>query len=126
MKTVQHHCITLEADLVAEEDINSGIVSFRGIPYATVTKRWAQSSIQHSLPKIFDATKFGPKCPQPAHSSLIQVALPTPVVESDEYKCLNLNITVPPEALSEKRGHMKSPLLPVMVWIHGCAAFQSS
>ncbi|KAH8806429.1 Alpha/Beta hydrolase protein [Hyaloscypha sp. PMI_1271] len=76
-------------------------------------------SIGHSLPTTFDATKFGPKCPQPAHSSLIRVALSSPTVESDEFKCLNLNIPVPSEALSGKRQEERVPLLPVMVWVHG-------
>jgi carboxylesterase type B len=119
MKTIQHHCSSLGADLVGEQDVDSGIALFRGIPYATVTKRWTQSSIQHSLPTPFDATKFGPKCPQLAHSSLIQVALPTPIVESDEFQCLNLNVTVPFEALSRMEQQEEAPLLPVMVWVHG-------
>jgi carboxylesterase type B len=104
---------------VGEEDISLGVATFRGIPYASVTKRWTQSSVQHSLPTPFDATNFGPKCPQPAHLSLLRVALPTPVVESDEFKCLNLNITTPSEALLAKDQEAKVPLLPVMVWVHG-------
>jgi carboxylesterase type B len=123
MKTIQHHCSTLGADLVAEEDVDSGIASFRGIPYASVTKRWTQSSVQHSLPTTFDATKYGPKCPQPPHSSLIQVKLVTPAVESDEFKCLNLNITTPFEALSRGEQSGKTSLLPVMVWVHGYVGF---
>jgi carboxylesterase type B len=122
MKTLQHYCSTLGADLVAEEDLDLGIAFFRGIPYASITQRWTQSSVQHALPAPFDATNFGPKCPQPPHSSLIQVGLPTPVVESDELKCLNLNITVPSDALKEGN----PPLLPVMVWVHGYVGVQVS
>ncbi len=118
LKTIQHHCPTLSADLVAEEDIASGIVSFRGIPYASVTKRWTQSSVKHSLPEIFDAAKFGPKCPQPTHTSLFQMKVAAPVVDSDEFKCLNLNVTVPSEALFGK-GKQGDTLLPVLVWVHG-------
>lgn len=118
MKTIQHHCPTLGADLVAEEDVASGIVSFRGIPYASVTKRWTQSSVKHSLPKIFDAAKFGPKCPQPTHTSLFQMKVAAPVVESDEFECLNLNVTVPSEAQLGK-GKQGDTLLPVLVWVHG-------
>jgi carboxylesterase type B len=125
MRTIHHYCSTLGANLVAEEDVDSGITNFRGIPYASVTKRWTQSSVQHSLPTPFDATKFGPKCPQPAHSSLIQVALPTPVVESDELKCLNLNVTVPSEALLKTQQGNGLPL-PVMVWVHGYVRLQIS
>ncbi|KAE9370473.1 alpha/beta-hydrolase [Stipitochalara longipes BDJ] len=119
MEKIQHHCSTLGADLVAEEDVESGIAFFRGIPYASVTKRWTQSSVLHSLPPAFDATKFGPICPQPAHSSLIQMDLPNPIVESDEFKCLNLNVTVPFEALLAEGQELRSSHLPVMVWVHG-------
>lgn len=115
MKTFQHHCFTLGADLVAEEDVDGAIAFFRGIPYASLAQRWTQSSVQHALPTPFDATKYGPKCPQPPHASLIQVEIPTPVVEADELKCLNLNVTSPLEALREG----KATRLPVMVWVHG-------
>jgi hypothetical protein len=118
MKTIQHHCPTLGADLVAEGDVASGIVSFRGIPYASVTKRWTQSSVKHSLPEIFDAAKFGPKCSQPTHTSLFQMKVAAPVVDSDEFKCLHLNVTVPSEALLGKGKHGDT-LLPVLVWVHG-------
>lgn len=119
MKNIQHHCSTLGADLVAEESVDSGIMSFRGIPYASVSKRWTQSCVQHSLPSAFDATKFGPKCPQPPHLSIIQVATPAPIVELHEFKCLNLNITVPSEVLQEREDNGSASLLPVMVWVHG-------
>jgi hypothetical protein len=119
MKIIQHHCPTLGSDLVAEEDVASGIVSFRGIPYASVTKRWTQSSVTHSLPAIFDAATFGPKCPQSPHISLFQMKLAIPVVDSDEFKCLNLNVTVPSEALLGKEKQEGDSLLPVIVWVHG-------
>jgi carboxylesterase type B len=119
MEKIKHHCFTLGADLVAEKTDESGIVFFRGIPYASVSERWTQSHVQHSLPSTFDATKFGPKCPQPPHTSLIQVALASPLVEADEFKCLNLNVTTPSEALPEKGQKEDSSLLPVMVWVHG-------
>ena len=118
MKTIKHHCPSLGADLVAKKDVASGIVSFRGIPYASVTKRWTQNSVKHSLTAIFDAATFGPKCPQPTHTSLFQMKLAAPVVDLDEFKCLNLNVTVPSEALLGK-GKQGDPLLPVMVWVHG-------
>lgn len=124
-RIIHHYCSTFGGNLVAEEDVDSGITNFRGIPYASVINRWTQSSVQHSLPTPFDATKFGPKCPQPAHSSLLQVALPTPVVESDEFKCLNLNVTIPSEALL-KTEQGKAPLLPVLVWVHGYVRLKTS
>ncbi len=119
MQSLQHHCPSLSANLVASQDSKSGIAFFRGIPYASVSKRWTQSTIQDSLPSPFDATDFGPRCPQPAHVSTIPAVLKRPDVQEDEFKCLNLNITVPVDALP-KLGHgEKQPLLPVMVWVHG-------
>jgi hypothetical protein len=87
---------------VAEEVVDWGTATLRGIPYASVTKRWTQSSVQHSLPTTFDATKFGPKCPQPAHSSLIRVALLSPPVESDEFKWLDLISLFHPKPYQER------------------------
>jgi len=119
MKTIQHHCPTLGAEIVAEEGIDSGIVFFRGIPYASVSERWTQSHIQNSLPSPFDAIHHGPKCPQPAHISLLPVGPKDPIVEIDEFACLNLNVTTPLEALPERGQEKATPLIPVMVWVHG-------
>ncbi|KAF4632773.1 hypothetical protein G7Y89_g5342 [Cudoniella acicularis] len=121
MATIQIECPTLGANLVAEKDTTSSLALFRGIPYASVTKRWTQSRVRDSLPAVFDATKFGPKCPKPqsSHSSMITVALKNPDVGEDEFACLNLNIAAPLEAVSEKNAGRK--LLPVMVWVHGGA-----
>ena len=53
------------------------------------------------------------------------MALSSPTVESDEFKCLNLNITVPSEAPSGKRQEERVPLLPVKVWAHGYVMFRT-
>ncbi|KAG4431617.1 hypothetical protein IFR05_012910 [Cadophora sp. M221] len=121
MQSIQHNCPSLSADLVATEDTKAGLALFRGIPYASVSKRWTQSQIKDSLSSPFDATKFGPKCPQPPHISLILAAVQAPALEEDEFACLNLNIAVPVDALSKSIDDSSKPLLPVMVWIHGGA-----
>ncbi|KAH7418100.1 Alpha/Beta hydrolase protein [Cadophora sp. MPI-SDFR-AT-0126] len=121
MDSIQHHCPSLSADLVAAKDTEADLALFRGIPYATVSKRWTQSQIQDSITSPFDATKFGPRCPQPPHVSLITATAKVPDLEEDEFACLNLNISVPLDALPKPMiGNSKS-LLPVMVWIHGGA-----
>lgn len=56
MKTYQYHASSIRTDLTGEED--AGLVTFRAIPYASVSKRWTQSCTQHSLPSPFDATNF--------------------------------------------------------------------
>lgn len=104
---------------MGEQDAEAGLALFRGIPYASLSKRWTQSSLRDSLSSPFDATKFGPKCPQTPHTSTIPMQLEEPVVEADEFDCLNLNITTPTDALISKEERTSSRLLPVMIWVHG-------
>lgn len=126
MKTLQHLSPSLGAELTAEEDTEAELAYFRGIPYASVSKRWTQSVVQNSLPSIFDATTFGPKCPQPAHVSMITIGLEAPTVAVDEFACLNLNITVPKNVLPRLEEKNPASLLSVMVWIHGYVNLSSS
>ncbi|KAK0112960.1 hypothetical protein ONS95_014676 [Cadophora gregata] len=121
MDSLQHNCPSLSADLIAAKDTEAGLALFRGIPYASVSKRWTQSQIQDSLSSPFDATKFGPRCPQPPHVSLIAANVKAPALEEDEFACLNLNISVPVNALPKPTSNDPKSLLPVMVWIHGGA-----
>lgn len=109
-----YHCPSLSADLLGTTDPTDRIAFFKGIPYASIPKRWTQSEIINTLHSPFDATKFGPKCPQPSHLSLLPATITGPVLEVDEFNCLNVNITVPKDALSRP----EKPL-PVMVWVHG-------
>ncbi|XP_077980088.1 neuroligin-1-like [Glandiceps talaboti] len=83
---------------------------FRGIPYAespagdlrflppVPMKPWA--------PVVYDATEFGPSCPQ------LEISNPLPNYDQDE-DCLLLNIYVPNNA-----SDIAKPFA-VMVWIHG-------
>jgi carboxylesterase type B len=120
MKTIPHHAPTLGAEIVGLKGKDTGLAIFRGIPFASVTKRWTQSCMQNTLPSPFDATKFGPKCSQPLHESIVPVTLTNPDPGEDEFQCLNLNITVPEgAALPEGRSKQTPSLLPVMVWVHG-------
>ncbi|KAH7336202.1 Carboxylesterase [Rhexocercosporidium sp. MPI-PUGE-AT-0058] len=121
MQSLQHHCPSLSADLVAAEDTKAGLALFRGIPYASVSKRWTQSHIKNSLPSPFDATRFGPRCPQPPHISIITATVKAPDLEEDEFACLNLNIAVPVDTLPKSANRRSKTLLPVMVWVHGGA-----
>ncbi|CZR59010.1 uncharacterized protein PAC_08902 [Phialocephala subalpina] len=109
---------SLNAELIGELD--DDLTLFRGIPFATVTKRWTHSEVRNTLPSPFDATNFGPRCIQ------IESAYAPPGGNIDvaavdhEFDCLHLNITVPTEAL-ESPSNNSFPLLPVMVWVHGGA-----
>lgn len=112
---LKHQLRTLQSEIVGELDEASGLAQFRGIPYASVEKRWRHSRTRHTLPSSpFDATEYGPRCSQEEGPVLVSGGVTDPAPGDDEFKCLNLNITVPVDALDRKR-----PLLPVMFWIHG-------
>ena len=119
MKTVRHNAPSLNAELVGELDDDAGLALFRGIPYAEVNKRWTHSRTKNSLESPFDATQFGPRCPQVSLPVLVSGYTPDPDVREDEFKCLNLNIAIPKEALPGLDGQLNASPLPVMVWIHG-------
>ena len=119
MKTLQLHAPSLRAEVIGLQDENTDLAIFRGIPFASVTKRWTQSCTQNSLPSSFDATEFGPKCPQPPHESIVPITLHNPNPGEDEFKCLHLNVTVPKDALPDGQSKEGRTPLPVIVWVHG-------
>ena len=112
--TIEHHVPSLDASLIGE--VEEEIACFRGIPYATLNRRWTHSRTRHSLESVFDATKYGPRCPQGNGQVLVTGGVNDPTPGDDEYKCLNLNVAVPRDALTTTSD------LPVMVWIHGYAS----
>lgn len=76
---------------------------FLGIPYAEppVGKlRLRPTGNKVSMPGVFNATKFGPVCPQ------------SPMSPNMKEDCLVLNIYAPRNSSSDER-------MPAMVWIHG-------
>ncbi len=82
-----------------------------GIPYAAPpvgALRWRAPEPPAPFADVFDATTFGPRCPQRA-SRLDSTDEPDTVVGVED--CLSLNVYAPGDA----RGRD----LPVMVWIHG-------
>lgn len=100
--------------------LNDETCQYLGIPYASVPGRF-----RRSVPTTFwegghhDGTKLGPYCPQPPRDFY---PVPNParpwldVPETDEFRCLNLNISVP--CLPSTDATTK---LPVMVFLHGGA-----
>jgi carboxylesterase type B len=105
---------SLGATLHGSLDKKSDIALFKGIPYANVSTRWTHSKTAHTLDDEFDATRFGYRCNQLDGMVLVSGGTNDDLPGDDEFKCLNLNIAIPNEALEDKN---KS--LPVMVWIHG-------
>jgi carboxylesterase type B len=111
---------SLKAEVVGKlQGSGSGIALFRGIPYATLEKRWTQSKICHQLESRFDATGYGPRCPQRQSAGLMTGSVPDPLPGDDEFRCLNLNIAVPGDILRQSKGSASVALVPVLVWIHG-------
>ncbi|KAF2253201.1 para-nitrobenzyl esterase [Trematosphaeria pertusa] len=110
---------------------STSTVQFRNLKYASIPGRWQDSSPNGSLRPLadglYDATKFGPSCPQGRAGQAWDLTLvgnvSMPLGEGhgekewmDENECLNVNVTVPKAAL-EERGKAKG--LPVFVWVHG-------
>jgi len=116
---IKQHFQSLQSDIVGEYDEVHELAYFRGVPYATVRQRWTHSQVQHRLESPFDATQFGPRCVQEEGMVLVSGGSNDPTPGDDEFKCLNLNITVPRECLQQfENGRTKSKV-PVMFWIHG-------
>ncbi|PYH42272.1 carboxylesterase [Aspergillus saccharolyticus JOP 1030-1] len=105
----------------------TGVEEFRGIPYGIVPARWQHAQLRDRLPQdTFDATRNGPRCPQPQepnNSDFFQSHLDFPTdVEESEFECLNLFITRPsPDILNAAGFDSDNSGLPVYVYIHGGA-----
>jgi carboxylesterase type B len=114
------HIPSLGADIMGEYDEKHGLAYFRGIPYASVSERWTHSKLRHDLPRSpFDATIFGPRCPQEAGAVLVSGGANDPTPGDHEFDCLNLNICVPRECLEQFQNGRTMRNVPVMFWIHG-------
>jgi carboxylesterase type B len=99
----------------------AGVHQFRSLPYASIPHRFGDPVLVESLGTEgeFDATEFGPVAPQPDDAEYQEFVtekehIPHKPLEQDEFKCCNLNVSVP-------TGHSKDGTkgLPVMVWFHG-------
>jgi len=81
--------------------VTDDLRTFRGIPYAVVSRRWAAPRPAPAWGGTRAATAFGPGCWQPTD---------LPIAAHDQADdCLNVNVTTPPRP----RG------LPVVVYFHG-------
>ncbi|KAG6907701.1 hypothetical protein DXG01_007757 [Tephrocybe rancida] len=100
--------------------VDTPVHQYLGIKYASVPARFRQSKLWKAHPPIVDASHHGPICPQPRSRQSVEEALvgitddlaPQQVLKSDEFECLNLNITCPAGLTSQSR-------VPVMLWVHG-------
>ncbi|PVI02476.1 para-nitrobenzyl esterase [Periconia macrospinosa] len=115
---------------------SASTVQFRNLKFASISGRWQDSVPNENLPgdpqAIFDATKFGPSCPQKHGAQAWDVTLTgnvkMPLQEGhqaseelmDEFDCLSVNVTVPSPCVGEgKQTGNNRKGLPVFVWVHG-------
>ncbi|OJJ49997.1 hypothetical protein ASPZODRAFT_13100 [Penicilliopsis zonata CBS 506.65] len=97
------------------------VANFLGIPYAEIPARFRQAKPlkPETLQGVHDGTKYGPRCPQPLdhpkvlRAHLYEGVIPSESIPCSEFRCLNLNVFAPPEAVGSQQR------LPVYVWIHG-------
>ncbi|OHE99046.1 carboxylesterase [Colletotrichum orchidophilum] len=94
------------------------IVQFRGIPYGNIVSRFAEPGPIAISPQEINCTEFGPRCPQVkvdvGHLLRIPFEHRLPDEAEDEFRCLNLDVTVP-----NSQQLPTGQRLPVLVWIHG-------
>lgn len=102
---------------VVDSRYNGEVVHYRGIPYASIEKRFAKPKVSRDFPgQAVDFTKFGPRCPQVDFDvrDFMQIPKTVPKDEpqaEDELKCANLNVTCPTSTSATN--------LPVFMWIYG-------
>ena len=123
IKRIHHDLPSLKAKITGELDDAAGLALFRGIPYASVAKRWTHSHTRHFFDSAFNATGYGPRCVQGDGPVMVSGGANDATPGDDEFKCLNLNITVPSDVLLDPGNIKTIGLLPVMFWIHGYASF---
>jgi len=107
-------------------------IQFRNLKYGTIPARFKESVPDDTLnpgpDNVVDGTQFGPTSPQERVGQAWDLELTGEAVLScapgqgdtekmDEFKCLNMTVTIPKTALgTEKKGVHG---LPVFVWVHG-------
>lgn len=102
---------------VVDTRYNGEVVHYRGIPYATISERFAKPELLKTFPgTTTEFTKYGPRCPQIEFDirDFMQIPKDIPKDENhleDELKCTNLNVTCPRSSSLAK--------LPVFMWVYG-------
>ena len=101
---------------------NDNVVQFRSIPFGRIPARFRQAvPVAELLPAERDCTTFSYACPQIEQDySVYGGPIPgEPFRRYDEFRCLNVTVTVPRYVLESSA--KSSVRLPVMVYVHGGA-----
>lgn len=111
---------------------SASTVQFRNLKYASIPARYKDSlpdvALRVGQDGVYDATRFGPSCPQRRGGQAWDLTLIGNLTlpceqgqgtteEMDEFNCLHVNVTVPKSALKAHKRNASS--LPVLVWVHG-------
>lgn len=113
--TIQHPSLGTIKGLLVE---NERVEQFRGIPFGSIPGRWRDPLVLSGKlgPEVFDATRFGPICPQGVGGQEGDVAFVGDMklevaqnINESETDCLNLVISRP-------AGLPLDAKVPVMVW----------
>lgn len=102
---------------VVDSRYNGQVVHYRGIPYATIAKRFAKPEVIKDFPgTTTDFTEFGPRCPQVDFDIRDFMQIPKTISQDkaqaeDEFKCTNLNVTCPTSTSAAP--------FPIFMWIYG-------
>ena len=111
---------------------SASTTQFRNLKYASIPARYKDSIPDDRLEVgedgVFDATQFGPSCPQLRGAQAWDLTLVGDAVlpcspgqgdteRMNEFDCLNVIVTVPKDIPSDAKSGGRG--LPVFVWVHG-------
>lgn len=101
--------------------LSRDLVQYCSIPYASISQRFARSTVLETLPnKPYDASKPGPCSIQPLKAVEMDEKSNQLPIEGEEEEqaedCLNLNVFAPTSVSSSEK-------LPVLCFIHGGQSF---
>ncbi|KAL4899628.1 hypothetical protein BDW74DRAFT_189010 [Aspergillus multicolor] len=114
---VQHNALNATFTGIETACDSTTVHHFRGIKYASIPGRFERAQPVDGFDgRIVDASRFGPRCPQVPIDVRHLLRIPADFViedePEDEFECLTVDITAPPDAANQGN-------LPVLVWIHG-------